>query len=107
LIVPRRISDKRELFALLANRLEFPSYFGQNWDALDEMLRDLSWLQETEVIFWHDDIPFENNKSEQQPYFRVLMSAISEPKSDRSLTVRAIFPEAEHPRLRSILEALD
>lgn len=32
------------LFARLAEAFAFPAYFGRNWDALDECLRDLSWL---------------------------------------------------------------
>lgn len=36
--------DKDELLTRLAAALHFPAWFGQNWDALDDCLRDLSWL---------------------------------------------------------------
>ena len=38
------IHDKGELLAAIAASMRFPDYFGGNWDALDESLRDLSWL---------------------------------------------------------------
>ena len=39
-----RVRDQATLFRELQRTLEFPSYFGHNWDAVDECLRDLSWL---------------------------------------------------------------
>lgn len=39
------IAGKADLMAALAEALEFPSGFGANWDAVDDYLRDLSWLQ--------------------------------------------------------------
>jgi hypothetical protein len=38
------ISSKPELMSSLAAALDFPEHFGANWDALDDSLRDLSWL---------------------------------------------------------------
>src|SRR3954464_6439295 len=32
-----------ELFAAIAGTLGFPSWFGANWDALEDSLSDLSW----------------------------------------------------------------
>jgi hypothetical protein len=38
------ITNEEELFASLAAALRFPEYFGMNWDALDDCLRDLDWI---------------------------------------------------------------
>jgi len=39
------LTDKQDLMSGLAGALELPDWFGGNWDALDESLRDLSWLE--------------------------------------------------------------
>ncbi len=38
------VHAERDLVAVLGRSLQFPEYFGNNWDALDECLADLSWL---------------------------------------------------------------
>ncbi|GAA4513426.1 hypothetical protein GCM10023191_080500 [Actinoallomurus oryzae] len=37
------VRDKRTLLARCAEEFALPSYFGHNWDALQDSLRDLSW----------------------------------------------------------------
>jgi hypothetical protein len=37
------VRSKSELLASLARALEFPDWFGGNWDALQDCLGDLSW----------------------------------------------------------------
>jgi len=39
-----RVASEAELLAELARVFRFPDYFGGNWDAADECLRDLEWL---------------------------------------------------------------
>jgi RNAse (barnase) inhibitor barstar len=38
------VYDEAELLAALAEALEFPDWFGRNWDALADCLMDLTWL---------------------------------------------------------------
>ena len=39
------MTTKATLFDECQRVLRFPEYFGRNWDALDECLRDLDWLE--------------------------------------------------------------
>jgi hypothetical protein len=39
------VLEKNELLARLARSLHFPAWFGGNWDALEDCLTDLSWLE--------------------------------------------------------------
>lgn len=56
------VQSRAELLDSIGAALEFPDYFGRNWDALDDCLRDLSWLPAAGYVlivshagdFWHD-----------------------------------------------------
>ena len=36
-------ADKKEFLIRVSNALQFPEWFGNNWDALYDCLNDLSW----------------------------------------------------------------
>ena len=38
-----RTADKAQLLKNIASALDFPDWFGHNWDALEDCLTDLSW----------------------------------------------------------------
>jgi len=38
------VKTENELFSVVASAMQFPDYFGNNWDALYECLRDMGWM---------------------------------------------------------------
>lgn len=42
-----KASGKSGLFAAFSNTLKIPKHFGKNWDALNDCLTDLAWLDGT------------------------------------------------------------
>jgi RNAse (barnase) inhibitor barstar len=45
------VRSKEALLARLAERLEFPEWFGDNWDALNDVLAERAWEQAKGVVF--------------------------------------------------------
>ena len=94
--VPPGIRSKQKLFAIFADKLRFPRYFGWNWDALEELLRDLSWLPSNKaVIIVHEDLPFGTGGENREVYFDVLKEAVAFWEKTQRERLRVICP-AEH-----------
>src|SRR5690349_20987944 len=75
--VPARIGSKRLLLTVLAHGLSFPDYFGWNWDALEECLCDLSWIDPGRaIVLSHQDIPFAAGSTNRSTYISILTSAV-------------------------------
>lgn len=39
------LKDKASLLTAIGHALDFPDYYGANWDALEECLNDMSWRE--------------------------------------------------------------
>lgn len=70
--VPSGIREKSTLLEWYRVNLRLPDYFGANWDALEECLRDLSWIEEKKIIIAHEDIPLSDDTRQQEIYLDVL-----------------------------------
>ena len=70
--VPAGIEEKSTLLEWFRVNLRLPSYFGANWDALEECLRDLSWIQEKKIVISHEDVPLRHDTRQKRTYLDIL-----------------------------------
>ena len=52
----RNIARKEQLLNHAATALRFPEHFGHNWDALEECLTDLEWIDGDGYVIYYDHI---------------------------------------------------
>jgi RNAse (barnase) inhibitor barstar len=91
--VPRGIRSKKKLFAIFADKLHFPRYFGKNWDALEECLRDLSWIPLKQTIaIVHEELPFGAAGPNRGIYLDLLRSVLDYWAASGNRTVQVIMP---------------
>jgi RNAse (barnase) inhibitor barstar len=90
--IPENIASKQALFATLARQLCFPDYFGGNWDAFEECLRDLSWLPIGQVVLTHADVPLVNDVANARTYLAILSGATRKMSTLEDHALLVVFP---------------
>jgi hypothetical protein len=104
--VPKGVRSKQKLLAILADKLRFPGYFGHNWDALEECLRDLSWLPEHQsVAIVHQDLPFGAGGEHRGTYLAILAEC-SQAGGAKGRNLSVVFPDAARADIQSLFERL-
>ena len=86
-----RFSSKDELFRQLNVKLNFPTYFGFNWDALSDCLRDFNWIEQQRIALIHDVLP-ELKEQEMIIYLQILFDAIGDWEKDKNHYLEVVFP---------------
>ena len=115
--VPTGICSAHDLFEAYASEARFPWYFGRNWDALLDCLRDLAWIKNEYVVILHRDLPLSENEADLRNYIEVLVGAVLgwanydsqgriEPPSSMPRFVPhrlfVVFPSASQPQIERI-----
>lgn len=51
----KKCTTLRAFYETMAKVFEFPDYFGFNMDSFDEMLNDLSWIENDKIVMYFDN----------------------------------------------------
>jgi len=72
------INHKKAFLSKAAEVMQFPSYFGHNWDAFDDCITDLAWLpaKRCVLIYNKPNIFAEANPIDWQIAYDTLQSAV-------------------------------
>jgi RNAse (barnase) inhibitor barstar len=90
--IPASIRSKQKLLRTLSQQFQLPAYFGHNWDALEECLRDLSWLPAGNIEVHHQDIPLSPGSQDRQTYLQILQSSAAFWSETGKRRFECIFP---------------
>lgn len=87
--IPQGIRSKRKLLAVFADKLQFPHYFGWNWDALYDCLTAVAGVDRPITVV-HCDLPF-GAKSELRKIYLSILRDVAQ-RTDLGPSLRAVFP---------------
>ena len=108
--VPAGITTKEALLEELYQRLRFPDYFGGNWDALWECIRDLSWLPTGPVVLRHHDLPLAGDVASQRTYLSILRDTVEKKwpvPGQRLRELVVVFPPETQDQIARLLRSAD
>jgi len=91
--VPTRVESKRVLMNAVAEGIRFPDYFGGNWDAFEECIRDLTWIPPGPIVLFHSDIPLQNDLANAKTYLAILSGAVDKMSTSPDRKLIVTFPE--------------
>jgi RNAse (barnase) inhibitor barstar len=86
-----RAGTRQQVLAAIGRALQFPDYYGQNLDALDELITDLGWLPPGPVeLVWSDpDVLRSADPAGYRAVLQILRDAERATRgTERPLTVR-------------------
>ena len=96
-----RVSRKQTFLSRFARALQFPVYFGQNWDALFDSLTDLSWTKAPgHVILIYNLKDMAKKSPEDMRVIRRVFEAAAEYWQSRQMLFFILISEKPCRRIR-------
>lgn len=102
-VLAKGISDVTALFDALFNILLLPGYFGFNWNALSDCLRDFHWFNEKTIILVHEEVPQLLN-DDLWEYLDVLHECVKDWGDDEKHEFIVMFPDDCRDQIVNMLD---
>ena len=96
------IYKTEHLLQALYQLLWLPGYFGFNWDALDDCLTDLSWIQEKRVVLEHAGLP-NIPEADLKIYLEILRDSVLDWKDEDDHCFEVVFNAEDRDRVIELL----
>jgi Barstar (barnase inhibitor) len=93
-----------ELLNAIYYLLWFPGYFGFNWDALYDCLRDLNWIPHCQVVLVHSCVP-KISEEDLKVYLAILRDSVLDWGVNEDHSLEIIFPASDEFIIRNLLTA--
>jgi RNAse (barnase) inhibitor barstar len=80
----KNINRKEQLLNHAATVMHFPGHFGDNWDALEECLTDLEWVDADGYVIYYDHIDglLEHHPDQFETLVEILRDSVKSWKED-------------------------
>ncbi|WP_434695873.1 barstar family protein [Pseudomonas sp. Z1-14] len=82
--------------------LWLPGYFGFNWDALYDCLRDLSWIPCRQLVLVHESLPRLLRK-DLRLYLEVLRDSVLDWAGDEGHEIEVVFKSVDRNMVEGML----
>ena len=104
----KNISRKEQLMNAVATALHFPKHFGNNWDALEECLTDLEWVDAEGYVLYYDHIDglLDAHPDQFETLVEILRDAVATWKQEGSAMI-VLMSGSKPPKGVSKLKAKD
>ena len=100
--IPGDISSKEQLLNVLYEKLDLPGYFGFNWNALYDCLRDFAWINHERIVMIHEQLPALAG-DDQKTYVEVLADSVIDWKPGEEHKLEVVFPRTAKNSIETLL----